>query len=177
MKLYVALSALVFLSACSVNKNNKQSIFEAIYYGNKDRVVELINNGMDANSTDSKGASLLMIAAFHGKKDIIQWLLTNGVTVDQEDDYEKTALIYAADQGYEDIVALLLEHGADINKVDELSQWKPLDYAAARDREEVVKAMLLLKEKELSLEDRKQAAHKSKNARIKALLLSKKSLE
>lgn len=174
MKLYFVLGLLICLSACSMNQNTEQQIFQAIHDGNKNRVFELVR---DINSSDQEGTSLLMSAAWHGKDDIAQWLLENGAIIDQEDNYAKTALIYAADKGYASTVKLLLAHGADINKVDGFSQWKPLDYAAARDHEDVVKIMLDLKKDELSQEDRQHAAHLSKNVQIQSLLLGKKVLK
>ncbi len=155
-----------------MSQNKDKQAFEAtIYAGKKARVIKLVQRDVDINAVDSEGNSLLMMAAFHGKVDIAQWLLGNGAAVDQEDDYYKTALVYAADQGYAPVVKLLLEHGADINRVDKLSQWKPLDYAVARDHEEVVKIILDLKNNEITQEDRQAASEKTKNSQIKTLLL------
>ncbi len=165
------MSGLIFLSACSMSQNKDKQAFEAIYAGKKARVIKLVQRDVDINAADEEGNSLLMMAAWHGKEDIAQWLLDNGVTVDQEDNYSKTALIYAADQGHASVVKLLLEHGADINKVDEFAQQKPLDYAVARDHEDVVKIMLDLKGNELAQEDRQAASEKTKNLQIKRLLL------
>ena len=174
MKLYFVLSALLFLSACFMSHHREDRIFEAIYRGNKGRVIALVQRGIDIHTIDDEGTSLLMVAAWHGKRDIAEWLLEHDAEVDREDNYSKTALMYAADKGHAEIVALLLEHGADIHKVDELAQWKPLDYAVARDHEDVVKTMLKLKGNELSQKDRQRAAQLTKNVELKKLLRAHK---
>ena len=153
-----------------MSQNKDKQAFEAIYAGNKARLIKLIHSGVDINTADEEGNSLLMMAAWHGKEDIARWLL-DGAVVDQKDNYSKTALIYAADQGHANVVKLLLQHGADVNQTDELAQWKPLDYAAARDHEDVVRIILNLRGNELTQEDRQAASEKTKNLQIKRLLL------
>lgn len=154
-----------------MDTNEVTTILRAIYAGNTKKVIALVQKIDDVNAVGDDEMSLLMTAAFHGKADIARWLLKKGARVDQKDAFDKTALIYGADQGYPEVVKVLLEHGADINTIDEQAEWKPLDYAAARDHEDVVKIMLDLRDSELSKEDRHTASLKTKNNKIKELLL------
>lgn len=167
--LCITVGLFVFQDAFCMTDEVTQAL-HAIATGNKSEVIQLIK-GMNINAVGQDECSLLMTAAWHGQTAIAQYLLDQGAAIEQEDAHYRTALIHGADKGHQGVVKLLLERGADINKVDEQSCWKPIDYAAARDRIEVVKIMLALKGDFINKEDRQKASKKTKNHEIKKLLL------
>ncbi|PRD34404.1 UNVERIFIED_CONTAM: Serine/threonine-protein phosphatase 6 regulatory ankyrin repeat subunit B [Trichonephila clavipes] len=70
----------------------------------------MIRKGLDINSTDSNGRSLLHFAVGDNKKGIVESLLCNGANVLQVSNKGNTSLHIAASKGYEDIVNLLVDH-------------------------------------------------------------------
>ncbi|GFT20395.1 hypothetical protein NPIL_50101 [Nephila pilipes] len=75
------------------------------------RAVEiLIRKGLDINSRDSNGRSMLHFAVYNNKKDVVESLLCNGANVLQVTNKGNTPLHIAAYKGYGDIVNVLLEY-------------------------------------------------------------------
>ncbi|GFQ79999.1 hypothetical protein TNCT_188471 [Trichonephila clavata] len=76
----------------------------------KQAIRTLIRKGLDINSIDSNGRSVLHFAVGDNKKDLVESLLCNGANVLQVSNKGNTALHIAASKGYEDIVNVLLDH-------------------------------------------------------------------
>ncbi len=98
----------------------------------------LFARGMDVNTTDAGGDSLLMISVKRDHADMAQRLLTRQANPDARNQYGETALMLAAAAGNLNLAKLLVHHGAKVN----LAGWNPLIYAAWRGRTEVAKFLL-----------------------------------
>ncbi len=88
-------------------------LHDAAYYGDLERVKELLKKGADPNIKNYEGWTPLHIAASKGHVDIARLLLEHGADPDAEDNYGFTPLHTAAYKGRVDMVKLLLEYGAD----------------------------------------------------------------
>jgi ankyrin repeat protein len=139
--------------------------------GNLPKVLELINDGYDINSTtenpllvacehnqlpcvqlllelgadieikDSKGKTALICASKNGYLDIVIELINNGANVDAKDNDGKTALICASKNGYLDIVTELINNGANVEATDNDGK-TALIISSNRDKLEIVKELL-----------------------------------
>ncbi|KAK3994869.1 ankyrin repeat-containing domain protein [Cladorrhinum sp. PSN332] len=87
----------------------------AVNSGHVERVLALLEDGVDVDAEDIVGGSTaLTIAASQGLRDIVQTLLENGADINKPDRSGRTALHHAAVAGNTDLVELLVENGADL---------------------------------------------------------------
>jgi len=90
-------------------------LYTNIKNGNLPKVLELINDGYDINSTKEKS---LLVACKHNQLSVVQMLLGLGADIEIKDIQGKTALIYACKMGKLNIVKELLINGANIEATD-----------------------------------------------------------
>ncbi|MCF8198815.1 MAG: ankyrin repeat domain-containing protein [Sulfuritalea sp.] len=95
--------------------------------GNNDTatVQELLGRGMDVNTADREGTTLLMTAARNGNIKMMKTLLSSRANVNRRNQFGDSALLIAALNGKTEAVKLLVSHKAEINT----SGWAPLHYA------------------------------------------------
>jgi len=74
-----------------------------------------LQQGEDANQTDSGGLSVLNYAAALGNVEIVTALLEAGSEVNFQDPWGMASLHAALKEGHDAVTLLLLEHGADVN--------------------------------------------------------------
>lgn len=99
---------------------------------------KLFARGIDVNTADSGGNTLLIIAVRQEFTEMVRRLLVRRPILDARNGHGETALMLAAAKGNMDLVKLLVGHGAKVN----VSGWNPLIYAAWSGRTEVVKYLL-----------------------------------
>jgi ankyrin repeat protein len=103
-----------------------------------EKVVGLLRRGMDVNTSDPQGNTLLMIAARANNMSLVRFLLDNRANPLKRNRYGDTAMMLAALQGHGDIVQLMLERKVSPNHPG----WNPLHYAAFENRDRII-AMLV----------------------------------
>ena len=119
-----------------------------------DRLIHLLlDEGLDANATDSYGYSALHEAACNGHVEAVSALIKQGAEVDLVDVDGNTPLYLAVSFAHKDLVLKLLEHGANPN-AQCVDGWTPLHEAADKGHIHIVTLLL----------DNKASAH-SKSAR------------
>jgi len=91
---------------------------------NPELVNLLLDHGVDPNSVDSLGVTVLMKASQMGKQDVVELLTTKGVEVNKQDRtvLGYAALHYAVAANNAAIVDLLIQKGANVNAVDKDNQ-------------------------------------------------------
>lgn len=120
------LIALVFITFVGwAHAGAYDDILEAAGKNETAAVVDLLKRGMDVNTADRAGTTLLMIAARNGNLDLLQTLLNNRASVNRRNQFGDTALLLAALNARFDAAKLLMEKGAEVNP----SGWTPLHYA------------------------------------------------
>jgi hypothetical protein len=77
------------------------------------KMAELLQQGIEVESSDKDGKTFLRHACGDGKSDIVQFLLDKGADPNSRDKDGKTPLTSAAMTGRFEIVKLLLEYGAE----------------------------------------------------------------
>lgn len=100
-------------------------ILHAVEKNETAAVVDLLKRGMDVNTADRAGTTLLMIAARNGNLDLLQTLLNNRASINRRNQFGDSALLLAALNARFDAAKLLMEKGAEVNP----SGWTPLHYA------------------------------------------------
>lgn len=97
-----------------VELNNTIALDGAIYQGDTETIVALLDYIPYIPAIDRYGKTALITAAMRGQIEVVRVLLQAGVDVDEGDYHGRTALAYAAGSETE-IVRILLQAGADVN--------------------------------------------------------------
>ena len=112
------------------------------------RVQALLEEGVDADSRDEKGATALMFAAACGYADLARILVERGADVNTSCPIGNTALHYAAQEGHAEVARILVDSGADIHAQSE-SGGTAMAYAVGWGYRDIVE---ILREEEVSRE-------------------------
>ncbi len=99
---------------------------EAIIGGDSKTAMSLIHRGVEVNSVNQQGNSLLMQAVRRDMPEFFSFLLSKKVRVDTRNANNETALALAAFLGRFNYVKALVDKGAEINSFG----WSPLIYAS-----------------------------------------------
>ncbi|XP_056021640.1 serine/threonine-protein phosphatase 6 regulatory ankyrin repeat subunit A-like isoform X2 [Ostrea edulis] len=122
-------------------------IFDAIFYGNKNEVQQLISGGVDKHVITHypmrwEGASVLGAAAHEGHLDIVRYLVDIGTSVNFSDPCQgRTPLHWACLGNQYQVAAYLIKHGADVNHADK-EQTTPLLRAVITRNHDIVKLLI-----------------------------------
>lgn len=119
-------AALMLWTGLAFAASTLNDLFEAVHANDVGEVRSLLDAGMDPNSTDREGYSLLMLAAREGHISIVRLLLNHKVKVDQQNPVGETAVMLAAFKGHLETVKLIHARGAVLRQ----SGWTALHYAA-----------------------------------------------
>jgi serine/threonine-protein phosphatase 6 regulatory ankyrin repeat subunit B len=100
-----------------MNAAQKESFFNAAEKGNWDKIKKLLTDGININTRNEEGATVLIIAAFLGHKTLCFRLILAGIDVKTKDGRGFNALMTACECEKEqlDLVAFLIMKGLDIN--------------------------------------------------------------
>ena len=133
--LALALSVLV-PSLCAAQSFDL--LLKAVNRGDVKAVGELLDQGLDPNTADGEGNTLLMTASRLGHRDLAAFLIVRKASVTRRSPHGDTALMFASLKGHLAIARLLVEHGAELFH----SGWTPLHYAAFEGGPELVKFLI-----------------------------------
>jgi len=119
MKIYVMLLAgLLYLTACAIenqdnnnrNTNDTMNIVEAVEKNDVETVKILLKQGINVESKDGQGRSLLMLATHRNNVNMAKVLLAAGANVNIQDKIQDSPFLYAGAEGKLELVKLYLEH-------------------------------------------------------------------
>ncbi|WP_119697931.1 ankyrin repeat domain-containing protein [Microbacterium halotolerans] len=79
------------------------------------QLLAYIDQGVDADLTNSLGDTLLMLAAYNGRTELVAGLIERDADVNALNDRGQAPVAGAVFKGYDDIVGLLIEAGADLD--------------------------------------------------------------
>ena len=88
-------------------------VFEMAREGDTTQLADLLDGGLPANLTNSKGDTLLLLAAYHTHPETVRLLLSHGADVNRVNDRGQTPVAAAAFRQHAEIVSDLLTAGAD----------------------------------------------------------------
>ena len=115
-------------------------MLKAVNSRDADKVSTLLQRGMDVNTSDQDGNTLLMLAARNGDGRTLEILLKNKPNILKINKYGDSALMLSALRGPLENVKALVLAGADIDP----DGWTPLIYAAFEGQVEIVSYLLML---------------------------------
>ena len=127
---------------CIGGPDDQTPLHVASFYGQKDVVQLLLDEGAEIDKADIDGRTPLHLATYDGYKDVIILLLHRGADPKKASKDGESPLHDAASCGHRDVVEVLLDGGDDPNKAD-MDDWTPLHYASYNGHKDVVKLLLL----------------------------------
>lgn len=101
-------------------------------------VMDLLSRGMDPNTSDAAGTTLLMFAAGNGNQELLEFLLKSRANILKQNKYGDTAVGVAALNGHLSIVRRLVGAGGDAGSPG----WSALHYAAFNGHTEIVRFLV-----------------------------------
>ena len=134
----LALAVLLALSAPLRAETTLDDLLNAAEMGHNRTVMEGVRRGMDVNSSDEAGVSLLMRAAREGNLELTDFLLRNGANVRARTSWGDTAMSLAGQKGHTAVIRRLIEGGSEVNQPG----WSALLYAAMEGHLDTVKLLL-----------------------------------
>lgn len=141
------LRAMRLLGACLISVQlcvpaaaaSLDDLFNATKLGDAAEVAQLVRQGMDVNSSDPSGNTLLILATREEQPKVVAELLKQrGIKLDARNSAGDSALMLASLRGFTGIAQQLLEAGATFDHPG----WNPLLYAAFEGRLAVVNLLL-----------------------------------
>jgi ankyrin repeat protein len=137
-KQLILLITVMLMAGTPAHAGVYEDILLAANDGRTDDVVGLLRRGLDVNTTDRDGSTLLMIAARTGNPDLTEFLLNNRGSLERRNRFGDTALLLAVSQNQDAIVRRLVKAGAVINP----EGWTPLHYAVHGNRLETARFLV-----------------------------------
>lgn len=117
-----------------------EDIISAANNGEASVVIDLLKRGMDVNTADPVGSTLLMISVRNGHLPLMEALLVNRANINRRNQFGDSALMLGALKARLETVQRLIELGAVVNP----DGWTPLHYAIFGGSKEVA-ALLVSK--------------------------------
>ena len=139
MALCLMLGALM-QSGKAVAQSAFDEAFRAVEVNAVNDLKRLLARGIDPNTADRDGMTLLARAAEAGSRDVANVLLASGARADARNRFGESPLMYAALRGHEGIVRDMLTRQAQVNP--EAPAWSALHYAALRGHVGIIDVLL-----------------------------------
>jgi ankyrin repeat protein len=128
------------LLACQAAQGQTlDDLLKAVEEGNVKRAVFYLDRGLDPNSSDRDGNTILMIASRLGHADIASTLIARKASLSRQTRHGDTALLMASLGGHLEVVKLLVGAGAPLQNAD---GWQPIHYAAFSGSTDVLRYLL-----------------------------------
>ena len=128
----------LFVLPCWAQAGVYEDMEEAIIRGNDPDAIALIRRGMDVNTVDRFGNTLLMQAVVRDMPELVDFLVKSRARLNARNRNGETALSLAAFHGRDAYVQTLVAAGGEIN----FFGWPPLIYAAYNGHQAIVEFLL-----------------------------------
>jgi ankyrin repeat protein len=125
-RMILALVMALSLGSGAAVASSYEDALNSARLGDTRQLVQLLNRGIDPNTVDEQGNTLLILAAREGHADTVSAILKYRPKLGQRNPAGDSALMMATLKGHADVVDRLLEAGAPVNH----DGWTPLMYAA-----------------------------------------------
>lgn len=137
--LRIALLSFCLAATSGASAAAYDDLINAANIGDTGKVAGFIDRGLDVNSVDPRGETLLIIAARNGYGDMVKALIARKAKLEAVNAVGETALAVAAFNGHAAVVEQLL--GAGANPVN-TQGWSALHYAAMQGHATVLKSLV-----------------------------------
>jgi hypothetical protein len=115
-----------------------ENLLSAVQNRDLDAVKGLIARGMEIDTVDRAGNTLLMLAARAGNDEMVSYLVAAGAKVNKRNRFNESALMLASLTGHLIICQFLIDHDAEFDH----DGWTPLIYAALGGHNDVIRLLL-----------------------------------
>jgi uncharacterized protein len=127
------------LIAQPVRAQALQELLHAVEEGNVKRTLFYLDRGLDPNSCNADGTTILMIASRLGNAELASTLIARKASLTRQTRSGDTALMMASLGGHLDMVKLLVDAGAPVEMGN---GWQAIHYAAFSGSSEIVRFLL-----------------------------------
>lgn len=103
----------IFVSPEAHAQYSIDDLTKACGEGDMNRVISILDSGVNINAKDSKGWFPISKAAVNGQDDVLYILISRRADVDITTRRQNTPMLFAASRGHEEAVRLLLNAGAN----------------------------------------------------------------
>lgn len=138
MKKHIFAGLFALLLPFAVVAGALDDLEEAMIRHDQDVAISLIKRGIDVNTVDKQGDTLLIQAVKRDMPQLFDYLLQHRARLNTRNRNGETALSIAAYHGREQFVRRLVETGAEIN----FFGWPPLSYAAYNGHTKIVEYLI-----------------------------------
>src|SRR3990170_209870 len=114
--LFLCLIIILSLPGLGAAQATYEDLLRAAERGNLGTVQDLVAKGMDPDTADSAGNTLLMMAAREGHSGVVWYLIGRKARISAQNGAGETPIMLAALQGHLGVVQLLQANGADLNQ-------------------------------------------------------------
>lgn len=150
MKVLIFLLAFGSMSACEEKRNvlpkeemiQQKTITELVRKNDLTAVKAALDNGVEVNTRDKKGRSLLLIATIEKHTEMARLLVSYKADVNLQDDQQDSPFLYAGASGQTELVRLFLDNGA---RFDVFNRYKGTALIPACERGHVETVRTLVK--------------------------------
>jgi uncharacterized protein len=123
----------------SAHANAFDDVMKAIKVDDASSISALLARGIDPNTTDDKGRSILHLALLEQSLKSASVIAKHpGVNLNHKTPQDETPLMMAVFRGYKPLAAAMIKAGALVNKTG----WAPLHYAATNGHLDLVSLLL-----------------------------------
>jgi hypothetical protein len=137
-RLFAAAAACLLLGSAGARADSYEDALVAARGGASRDLAQLLERGIDPDTVDAQGNTLLILAAREGHADAVTTLLRYRPGVSRRNPAGDSALMLAALKGHGEIVERLLAAGAEVNH----EGWSPLLYAAFEGHVAIIERLL-----------------------------------
>ena len=131
----------LFNNSAFAQRPPKKSLDQAVVDGDIDRVKSEIEAGLDLNSKNRMGWTILHIAVNKKHTEIAKLIIDKGADVNIRDNRGRRPIHLAVETGQKDIVEALIAKGADINAIDSRAE-NALTLAKKNNHKEITDLLL-----------------------------------
>ncbi len=135
---FLLAAASSFLLAGPVCANSYDDALNSASMGDTRQLVGLLARGVDPDTVDANGNTLLILAAREGNADTVDALLKYRPKIGYRNLAGDSALMLAALRGHAKVVDVLLAGGAPVNH----EGWTPLHYAAFEGQVDILEKLI-----------------------------------
>ena len=128
----------ILIASQNVHAQALKELLEAAGAGDLSRVSFYLDRGMDPNTSDADGNTILMMAARQGYTELASLLLSRKASLSRQSRSGDTALMMASLGGHLPVVKVLVQAGAPLGG----AQWQPIHYAAFGGSAETLRFLL-----------------------------------
>jgi ankyrin repeat protein len=129
----------VLIACQAAHAQTLDDLLKAVEEGDIKRTAFYLDRGLDPNSSDKDGNTILMIASRQGHADLASNLIARKASLTRQTRHGDTALLMASLGGHLDVVKLLVSAGAPVQGKQ---GWQPIHYAAFNGATDVVRYLL-----------------------------------